>query len=79
MKEITFLNTLNKANLHENIRVKGAEKQAVSCHNRPEKRVVSLRNSPFTSPLELCHVVITDSGVPRVRGGNPCKAAHGKL
>ena len=45
MKEITFLNTLNKANLHEsiiadlheNIRVKGAEKQAVSLRNWLEK------------------------------------------
>ena len=60
MKEITFLNTKIKgkksffapfiseiAKWIENIRVKGAEKQAVSCHNGPEKRVVSLRKQAW--------------------------------
>ena len=57
MKEITFLNTLNKAkhsflipftskivDLNKSIRVKGAEKQTVSLRKEPEKRAVSLRN-----------------------------------
>ena len=40
---------------------------------------VSQSVSQSVRPLELCHVVITDSGVPRVRGGDPSQAAHGKL
>ena len=35
--------------------------------------------SPFTWPFELCHIVITGTGVPRVRGGNPSEAAHENL
>ena len=57
MKDITFLNTVHNfknsiwppfppklADFAENIRVKGAEKQAVSLRNGPEKQAVSLRN-----------------------------------
>ena len=57
MKEITFLNTLNKgknwfrtpftskiAYLHKNLRVKGVEKQEMSLRNGSEKQAVSLRN-----------------------------------
>ena len=29
--------------------------------------------------MELCHIVITDTGVQTVRGGDPTEAAHGKL
>ena len=57
MKDVNFLNTVNRfknlsyppftpklADLAENVRPKGAEKQAVSLRNRPEKQAVSLCN-----------------------------------
>ena len=57
MKDITFRNIVNRfkisscppfipklADLAENVRLKGAEKQAVSLRNGPEKQAVSLRN-----------------------------------
>ena len=56
MKDITFLNTINRFKISscppftaklaafENVRLKGAEKQAVSLRNGPEKQAVSLRN-----------------------------------
>ena len=57
MKDIIFLNIVNRfknsscppftlklADLIENVRLKGAEKQAVSLRNGPEKQAVSLRN-----------------------------------
>ena len=34
--------------------------------------------SLFTWSLELYHMIISDTSVPRVRGGNPSEAAHGK-
>ena len=56
-KDITFLNTVKRfknsncppftpklADLAENVRLKGAEKKAVSLRNGPEKQAVGLRN-----------------------------------
>ena len=66
MKDISFLNTVNNvknsisppftstwADLAKNIRVKGAEKQAVSLHNGPKKQAVSLRNGPEKQAVSL--------------------------
>ena len=48
MKEITFLNTINKtkkiAGLHKNLRVYDAEKKAVSLCYGPEVQGLSLLN-----------------------------------
>ena len=66
MKNITNLNTINNiknsfcppfpsksTDLAKNIRVKGAEKQAVSLRNGPEKQAVSLNNGPEKQAVSL--------------------------
>ena len=75
MEDINFPNTVNKvkdsfftpftsriADLNKNIRLKGAEKQAVSLHNGLEKEAVSLRNEPEKQAVSLRNTNIIEFG-----------------